>query len=335
MKILKFIFFALLGFVGLYLLACAFMPNRFEVERSMNIEASPYVVFDQVNDFKNWDNWDPWGERDSSIVTTYGEVTAGLGASRAWTSAQSGNGHMEITHSAFLQQIDFDISISEWSTFQGHFYFEPSESGVNVRWMDEGDLPFLSRAFSPIFSRMMGDDFERGLTLLKEHCEALPYSHGDISTEEWPRQGYVYILDSCAANNISQTLGAIYGEIYQTLAQKGVMPISQPFAQYLQFPLHPGDEDKVIIKAGAFMPEGFELGEAGRMQLAFTQEGESVQVSHFGAYETSGNTHAALHAYCAENDIKVKGSAYELYITDPSTEPNQANWETRIIYEIE
>ena len=333
MRFLKFIFFALLGFVGLYLAACAFMSDRFEVSRSIEIDASPFVVFEQVNDFNNWQNWEPWAKRDSTIVNTNGDITAGVGASRSWTSAESGNGNMTITHSELLQQIDFELNISEWNTFYGHFTFEASETGIQVTWMDEGDLPFIMRAMGPIFDVMMGGDFESGLANLKEYCENVPARTGDISVVEWEAQPFVYILDSCSVANIGPKLGALYGEIYQSLASQGIMPVSQPFAQFIRFPHQAGDEDKVVLQAGAFMEAAIET--EGRIQLGYSTTGQTIQASHFGAYESSDVTHGVLHAYCAEHNLIVSGSAYEIYITDPGMEPNSANWETRIIYEIE
>lgn len=333
MKFLKFIFFSLLGFVGLYLLACVFMPDRFEVSRSIDIDASPFVIFEQVNDFKNWQNWEPWARQDSTIVNTNGEITAGEDAYREWTSEQSGNGNMTITNSELLQQIDFELNISEWNTFYGHFTFEASETGVQVTWVDEGDLPFLMRGMGPVFDVMMGGDFESGLANLKEYCENVPARTGDISIVKWETQPYVYILDSCSVANIGPKLGALYGEIYQSLASQGMMPVSQPFARYIRFPHQAGDEDKVVLQAGAFMET--DIATEGRIQLGYSTTGKTAQASHFGAYETSDITHGEMHSYCAKNNLTAIGSAYEIYLTDPGMEPNQANWETRIIYELE
>lgn len=332
MRFLKFIFFSLLGFIGLYLAACAFMPDRFEVERSIEINANPYLIFEQVNDFSNWDKWEPWSRNDSTVVNVNGDITAGVGAYREWTSEKSGNGNMSITNSVPLQQIDFELNISDFSTFLGHFTFEAGESGVKVTWMDEGDLPFIMRGMGPVFDAMMGSDFEAGLANLKEYCENIPNRTGDISLVAWEAQPYIYILDSCSAANISATLGSLFGEIYQSLARKGVMPISQPFARYISFPNQAGDEDKVVIKAGAFMEAAIETD--GRIQLAYSNTGNTLQASHFGPYESVSITHDAMHAYCNENNLKTNGSAYEMYITDPGLEPNPANWETKVIYEL-
>ena len=44
MKIFKFFFFAISGFIGLYIIACVFMPSNFEVSREIEINANPLIV---------------------------------------------------------------------------------------------------------------------------------------------------------------------------------------------------------------------------------------------------------------------------------------------------
>ena len=332
MRVFKFFFFAILGFIGLYILACAFMPSKFEVSRDIEINGNPLIVFNQVNDFHNWNNWEPWAEMDTTIINNYGDITSGEGAYREWTAEKAGNGNMKITNSKLLEQIDFEISLSDWSTFYGQFIFEPTEAGVKVSWTDKGDLPFLARGCGPIFDAMMGADFEKGLNNLKAYCENLPARTEDMEVVIWESQPYVYILDSCKVSDISRKLGEVYGEIYHSLASQGTMPISQPFAKYISFPHNPGDENKVVLQAGAFME--VEIETEGRLQIGFTTEGNTLQASHFGVYETAGTTHDAMQKYCDENDYTTNGSAYEMYITDPSLEPNSANWETKVIYEL-
>ena len=102
----------------------------------------------------------------------------------------------------------------------------------------------------------------------------------------WPAQTYVYILDSCSVNDISDKLGELYGEVYQNIAMQGVIPTSQPFARYERFPMQAGDNDVIVLKAGTFIETVIET--EGRLQLATSQEGNTLQASHFGVYETLG-----------------------------------------------
>ena len=121
---------------------------------------------------------------------------------------------MKITNSKLIEQIDFEISLSNWSTFYGQFIFEPSEAGVKVSWTNKVDLPFLARGCGPIFDAMMSADFEKGLNNLKAHCENLPGRTENMEIAIWESQPYVYILDSCKVSDISAKLGEVYEEIF-------------------------------------------------------------------------------------------------------------------------
>ena len=112
MRVFKFFFFAILGFIGLYILSCVFMPSKFEISRDIEINASPLILFNQVNDFHNWNNWKPWSEIDTTIINNFGEITAGEGAYIEWSAEKVGNGNMKITNSKLFEQIDFEISLS-------------------------------------------------------------------------------------------------------------------------------------------------------------------------------------------------------------------------------
>ncbi|MBJ11034.1 MAG: hypothetical protein CMP66_06220 [Flavobacteriales bacterium] len=332
MKIFKFFFFAISGFIALYILACVFMPSNFEVSREIEINTNPLIVFNQINDFHNWNNWDPWAEIDSTIINKFDKITEGEGAYREWTAEKLGNGNMKITNSVLLKQIDFEISLSDWSTFYGKFIFQPTKAGVKVNWTDKGNLPFLARGCGPIFDAMIGADFEKGLKNLKDYCENLPASTENMKLVIWESQPYVYILDSCKVSDINVKLGEIYEEIYLTLATQGIMPISQPFAKYINFPHKAGDDNKVILKAGAFLEE--EIETLGRIQIGNSTSGNTLQSSHFGVYETVSVTHDLMKKHCNEIGYTINGSAYEIYITDPSLEPNPSKWETKVIYEL-
>ena len=45
MKVLKIFFYAILGILALYLLACIVLPDRFEVSRSIEIDADLQPLF--------------------------------------------------------------------------------------------------------------------------------------------------------------------------------------------------------------------------------------------------------------------------------------------------
>ena len=333
MKTIKFIFFFFLGLVSLYICSNFFFSKEFNISRSIIIDTSPYIAFDQINDFKNWENWDPWIKNDSTLSISYGDITSGVGASRCWTSVNSGNGSMKITESDYLKQITFSIKIDDFNNFKGTLVLESVEEGLKVSWTDSGDLPFLVRVLQPFLEIMMGNDFEKGLSLLKKYCESLPSTSGDIEFTSWNSNYFITQKDSCQSSNVDQSLGTLFSNVYQQIGMQGIKNLEAPFAQYLSFPKNANDENKVILRAGTLITkpieavDGFELGQ--------TTEGNIIKCSHYGAYEMIFKTHEKIKSYCKENDLTIISDPFEFYVTDPSTESDMAKWRTDVVYEIE
>ena len=82
--------------VVILFIAAAILPNRVVIERSIIMNVAPSVVFEQVNDLKNWPNWMPRLEQDTTIEISYSEDNEGLGASYTWVNTNKDSGWLKI-----------------------------------------------------------------------------------------------------------------------------------------------------------------------------------------------------------------------------------------------
>ena len=71
MKIIKYLLFLLLILAIGFAIYIAVQPNEFDVQRSRTIEAPTAVVFNNVNDYKNWKAWSSWIEKNPETKITY------------------------------------------------------------------------------------------------------------------------------------------------------------------------------------------------------------------------------------------------------------------------
>jgi hypothetical protein len=62
--------------------------------------------------------------------------------------------------------------------------------------------------------------------------------------------------------------------------------------------------------------------------------GKVVRASHTGPYEESGAAHEAINRYIMVLKMEFAGAPWEVYITDPSEEPDPQKWETIIYYPV-
>ena len=86
MKALKYIVLLILILTIVAAIYVATLDNKYEVSRTRIINAPIEVVYDNVNDYKNWPSWSPWLERDTLAELNYSDITFGKNASYSWKS---------------------------------------------------------------------------------------------------------------------------------------------------------------------------------------------------------------------------------------------------------
>jgi hypothetical protein len=173
MKILLKILGGLAVLVLLLVLVAFFLPRQYRVTRTVVIKAKPEAVQAQVADLRAWKTWGAWQERDPGMKITYSEKTTGVGAWSSWESKQEGNGKMTIK-SQTPTKVVYDLEFPDMGMrSEGFVELAPDTAGTKVTWVDAGDLGMnpMSRWFGLFLDKMIGPDFERGLTNIAKIVE--------------------------------------------------------------------------------------------------------------------------------------------------------------------
>lgn len=173
----KKILMGLLVLVVVFLAVIAMQPAEFEVKRMASINAPVDVAYAQVNDFKAWAAWSPWDKLDPAMKRTYGEVSAGSGATYHWVgNDQVGEGKMTITDAQAPSHIGIDLEFIKPFAAKNRTEFDFATSGntTAVTWSMKGKNDFMGKAFGLFMNmdKMIGGDFERGLADIKRVSEA-------------------------------------------------------------------------------------------------------------------------------------------------------------------
>lgn len=173
MRVLKIIVLVIIAFSVLAFGIGALLPKGFRVERSIEIDAPPEVVFDEVSSLKKWGAWSPWVARDPSIENTYSGPDSGEGAKVTWTSERSGSGVQTITKSERPTRIETALDFGEMGQPTSDWTFEPSGDGTKVTWGLSGTATGpLGGYFAVMMDGMVGADYEDGLQRLKKVVES-------------------------------------------------------------------------------------------------------------------------------------------------------------------
>lgn len=160
MRALKLTLYVLAGIIVLVLLGALFLPSEKTLSNSYKIDAPAKAVYDQVNNFKNWEKWSPWAD-DTTMVNTYEGPEFGVGAKSIWKSEMSGDGSMTIIESKPFSFIRTELELGPGSKSESTWEFMESDSGTMVTWsLIMNDLGYpLGRYFGLFAGTMMNPYF--------------------------------------------------------------------------------------------------------------------------------------------------------------------------------
>jgi effector-binding domain-containing protein len=152
--------------------------------------------------------------------------------------------------------------------------------------------------------------------------QAMSYA---ISMKTLLPQATASIYVSITAAEIDQTIGQIFGEILNYMAELRIQPAGPPFSRFFEFwPEH------VTMEAG--FPVSQPVVRPGRIIAGELPGGEVATTWHAGSYETLGQAYTALQSWIKDKGRESGGSPWESYWTDPGTVPNPSEWRTEVIW---
>jgi effector-binding domain-containing protein len=298
------------------------MP-RYQVQRSIEIKATPEEVFDVVADFGTWTRWSPWlcAEPDAHVTVT--SAASSVGSVYAWKGEIVGQG--EIEHRQLQKGKLIDDEIRFLKPFRSKatvaFEMEAVTDGTRLTWHMRGSLPlflFWMKSQIEVFIRM---DYERGLRMLKEWMET-----GQVLSKTNIRgmQGVgplsmLGVRRQCRVQDVGVSVEKTLAEAKQHL-QASHLPIDgQMITVYHHFDVPSQTFD---YTCGFVLPSPVAAAPSGLFNWSLPNV-QALCVEHTGSYDHLGNAWSAANQFARYKKLKQsKAGAFELYMNDPdSTEP--------------
>ena len=340
MKILKYLFLLLLIAIIGGAIYIATLPGEFNVTRSKTINAPAQVIFDEVNDMKNWNDWNAWKEADPSIVVTLGEQTKGVGGNYTWTD-KHGSGTMKTVASDSPKSIEQEMQFDEFPASKVSWSFEPAEQGTRVVWGIKGEQNFMLKTFSIFMGSMednIGPFYERGLEMLDSvvvnSMNAYDVKVNGIS--EYGGGYYLYRSTAAAPNNLSNAMAQQFGSVMGFMQQNDIKQTGMPFTIYHEMKLEGGN---VIMSNGIPVKEKIVItGEDNDGVLCdYLPATPAVKVTLKGNYSNLPEAWTTAQEYVSKMNLTPSTTIkpFEIYTTDPGNYPNPADWVTEIYVPIE
>ncbi|HKL02348.1 MAG TPA: SRPBCC family protein [Cryomorphaceae bacterium] len=312
-------------------------PTEYKVDREIIIDAPADVVFEQVNTMEKREAWSPWEAMDPNMTKEYTGPGTGVGAKYIWSGNDSvGTGNLEILESTPNEYIKSKLVFTEPWTSEStiEWSFEETESGTLARWTVTGELPgYLFWMGQEDMDENMGPDFERGLAQLKTVSETIAgesQQDWDADVVEVEPHEYFYITDEVSFDDMDDSFfGDRYGKLVDYLGKDAQNMTMQPFAVY-----HKWDEENRMAEVSVAM--ACESDKTGNEEIkkGLTHEGKALKCLYYGPYEEMEDVHNFMHAHIGSMNMEMVGSPWEVYVTDPATEPDPTKWLTEVYYPV-
>jgi len=330
MKALKKIFLVLIILVAVVLIAAFFLPSQSRVERSIVINSPADNIAAKINDLHAWDEWSPWKDQDSAAIYKYND-TIGVGGWMDWKGKIVGAGKLTIirvTPDSIIYFLAFKEPFESESN--GSFSFTSAESGVKVTWTDVESLPWPMGRIMGLFlnfDEMMGPDFEKGLSRLKKAVESSYKYTYTVQEKEVSPVFIATIRNKVNSGEIGEIMGKSYGEIQAFLAKNRAKQSGSPMAITLAW-------DSLSWDFEAAIPIDKEIKGNDKIVIKKSYEGKTIWVTYTGPYESTYQAYTDLDQYMKEKGLTQAGGPWEVYVTDPGTEPDSTKWVTEIYFPV-
>lgn len=330
MRIVKYILLlVLLAVIGLTVYV-ATQESEFEVEKSKVINAQKSVVFDYVNDYKNWEDFGSWKDEDPNMTFTYPDNTIGVGAFYSW-KGKSGDGK---TETIFISEND---SISQKVTFSGnegkaYLTFKDTVGGTKVTWHSKGKLDFMSKVYA-VFKggseKMMGSIYEKTLAKL-DKVVSFEINTFDIKVDGISQKTGGYYLQqqvTSKATDVQKNVSRILPTMLKFFKDNGLSLTGKPFILYKS-------NDGATVSFAVCLPMAEEIytSDGSDYTSGKLETFQAVKTTLKGDYSHGKEAWGKTRAYIKKNNLaeNKSGSYLEVYNVSASEVKNPSKWITEI-----
>lgn len=333
MKSIKYILFLLLiAIIGLSIYI-AVQPNSFEVTRSRTIKAPSAVIYDNVIDFKNWEAWSSWKEENPDITITLPEKTEGVGGSYSWND-DGQIGTMTTMKVDEPNRIEQKMQVDEFPASEVTWTFKPNGDGTTdvTRTITGNNLPFMFKAYATFtggMEKQIAPHFERELekmdSIVVNGMKA--YSVQVDGITEYGGGFYMYKTTSASASNISNMMAKQYADIMNFMQDHNVTEAGMPFTIYNEM----NDNGDVIMSNAIPVRDKVIVADDSNVLCGYIEKTRAVKATLKGDYKNLGEGWKAAMKFIKDNNLeRTDQHPFEIYLTDPGSTPNPANYITEI-----
>ncbi len=337
MKILKYLLYLILIVIIGGAVYFGTQDGSFDVASTKVVQAPPAMVYENVNDFRNWQVWGPWKAEDPSLEYLFPENTSGEGGSYTWTSDVMGDGSMKtiktVENAEIDQLITFVSPIGE-SSSDVYWRFNEKDGQSEVTWGMKGEHSLLEKVFMAFqpgdFDVAVKDMFDKGLTNLDSvlQVEMNKFTIDVEGIKEYGGGYYMYTTTASRQSELGSKMAPMMGKVATFLETNKIEATGMPFTIYNEWDTTNG----TVIFSTAIPVKEKIITTGGDVFCGFMEPLTAVKTVLKGNYNHLPEAYETAQTYVQSNNLLVDPTKkmFEIYANDPGTVPNPANWTTEI-----
>jgi len=330
MRLLKNLLLAIVAVVIVFAVVGALLPRTVHIERTIDIDAPPVIVYTLVEGFARFNDWSPWADIDpEGTEYTYSGPATGVGARMSWSSdnPRVGVGSQEIVGAEPYRRVDTRLDFGPQGTAQAFVQLDPLDTGTRTTWGFETDFGWnlVGRYLGFfMFDAALGGDYERGLENLKRLAESLPpadWSDLEIEIVTPDARPLAFSAGSCPSEPeyIAEAVESAFVAVGRYLRRAGLEPSGPPMVITRE-----RTADTFSFEAG--VPYTGKPSRPPRasedVALGSTPDTAAVTTVHPGPRGDLPDTYAKLEAWAAARGRTLGPGNWELLLEDPDAAPD-------------
>jgi effector-binding domain-containing protein len=280
-------------------------------------------VFEVVADYNTWTAWSPWLIAEPAAKVTVTEDASSLGSRYAWHGDITGQGELEHKQLKPAELVEDELRfIKPFKTIcRTSFHFNREGSGTRLTWKMDASLPWFLFWMIPMMKTLIGMDYQRGLTMLKDLIEtgnipAKTIVHGPQNVGPIRMAG---IASSCRVDDVSHSMEKAFEQAAAEFRKAGLPNEHGMISVYKKFRMKEGIFEYI---SGFIIPEAATIPANSLLKTWTLPACSAFHVEQKGPYRHLGNGWSVANQICRHKKMKQQRiGTFEIYRNSPITTP--------------
>jgi effector-binding domain-containing protein len=296
------------------------------VQKSIEIDAPVSKVYQMVSDYRTWTTWSPWLIAEPQAKVDISDRSNQVGSTYHWSGKVVGEGRLEHlrleTDRLVEDRLDF-IRPTKSKSKTG-FKFEAIANRTKLVWSIDGNLPWYLFFLTPMIKTMVGMDYQRGLTMIKELAETgrIASSTEVLGIESIPPIRVAGLQAQSSVFNIQQSMEEMLDKLESEYQDQGMPKEGAMVAVYTRFKVKQGIFEYLLGRA---IPDTLLIPTPSSLKEWKFPQARALHVRHTGSYKHLGNAWSIANQIAKHQKLKLNRSAsFEIYTNSPHDNPEES-----------